>query len=82
MVGNGFGSRFDCSLWFWVVLGPDLVVGVMDFNGWMRFCVYILWFWMVLGGSGSRFNRWGPGFYWLDVVLDPDLMVLGGSEWF
>ena len=36
MVGNGFGSRFDGSGWFWVVLGPDLIVGcgfVFIFNG-------------------------------------------------
>ena len=41
MVENCFGYRFDCSLLFCVVLGPDLMVGVLDFNGWMWFCVHI-----------------------------------------
>ena len=61
MVGCRFGSTFDGSGWFWVVLGPDLMVGVLDFNGWTWFWVQILWFWVVLGGSVSRFNGWVPG---------------------
>ena len=39
MAGGGFGSRFDGSGWFCMVLGPDLMVGVLDFNGWK-------WFWV------------------------------------
>ena len=39
MVGRGFGSRIDGPGLFWVVLGPELMVGVLDFKGWK-------WFWV------------------------------------
>ena len=59
MVGDVFGSRFDGSVWFWVVLGPDLVVGVLDFICWKWFWIQISLFWAVTGGSGSRSSGWG-----------------------
>ena len=65
-----------------MVLGPDLMVGVLDFIDWIWFWIQILWFWVVLCGSGSRFNGWGPGFYWLELVLLRDLIVLFGFDWF
>ena len=67
MDGNGFDSRFDGSGWFWVVLGTDLVVGVLDINGWY--------------GFGSKFDgsRWFCVFLGQDLMVG--VLDFNGWKW-